>query len=120
MNANWDESGSCVQCGYMPFESTEFCTECYDDSNYNKNVKNIYRDTIIQLENDLHEQGVNYLLNNDVNFIINSQKEYDELDKFLRKYKHMDYSICHFTDMKIYYPKQQLECRVQKFLECNI
>lgn len=122
MNSNWDENGSCVQCGYIPFELTEFCTECNDDDvlTCNKNEKNMYIYTIIQLENDLREQGVNYLLNNNIKFIINSQEEYVELDKFLRNYKHNDYSLCPFTNMKIYNPSEQLQSRVQKFLEYNI
>lgn len=116
MTSIWDINGSCIICGYMPFELTECCTECKCTNSIDY-VKNTCGDEIIQLENNLHECGVNYLLDIKINFIINDQGDYDKLDKYLREYKHIDYSISILTGDKMYYPRDQLECRIQNLLD---
>jgi hypothetical protein len=100
----------------MPFELTEFCTEC-NCTNIINYVKNTCGDEIIQLENNLHERGVGYLLDINIHFIIDDQEDYDKLDRYLREYKHEDYSVSLFTGDKIYYPRHQLECRIQNLLD---
>jgi len=116
MTSIWDTNGSCVVCGYMPFELTEFCTEC-NCTNIINYVKNTCGDEIIQLENNLHEHGVNYLLDIKIHYIINDEEDYDKLDKYLREYKHKDYAISLLTGNKMYHPIPQLACRIQNLLD---
>jgi hypothetical protein len=127
-NGVWDKNGACVECGFMPFNLTEFCTEC-NPINIVDDVKNNCAEEIIKLEDDLHEQGINYIINNakginylidnDVKFIINNKEQFDEFDKLLREYKHMEYSVCNFTHQRKYYPQEQLTSRVQEYIYCG-
>jgi len=121
----WDKNGACVECGFMPFNLTKICTECNPTSIVD-DIKNKCAEEIIKLENDLHEQGINYIINNDqginylidndMSLIVNNTAEFDEFDKLLREYKHMDYSICSFTYARKYYPQEQLTSRVQEYI----
>lgn len=138
VNGVWDKNGACVECGFMPFNLTEICSECnptnvVDDINHIcwityvvDDIKKNYAEEIIKLENDLHEQGINYIINNeqginylidnDINVILNNKEEFDEFDELLREYKHMDYSTCSFTFTRKYYPQEQLTSRVQEYI----
>jgi len=40
MTSTWDNNGACVECGYVPFQITEFCIECIPSKLSNKFKEN--------------------------------------------------------------------------------
>ena len=116
MTSTWDNNGACVECGYTPFQLTEFCSQCNPTkiSKFNENEK------IKNIEERLSQYGVQYLFMNDFRGIpIIYQHDYEELDKYLRAYKHFEYVICRFSGEKVCVPEEQLIIRVQDFIKCR-
>ena len=119
MTTTWDNNGACVECGYVPFQITAFCSECIpsklsinENININEKIKNI--------EERLSQYGVQYLFMNDFRGIpIIYQDDYEELDNYLRAYKHFEYVICRFSGEKVCDPEEQLIIRVRDFVKCR-
>ena len=107
MTTVWDKSGACIECGYMPFQLTTFCMEC-DETKQKEHQ-------IAEMENGLHNLGVQYCYMNDISIPLVDQEQYEILDKKLREYKHLDYTICPWSKEKIYYPQEQLRIRIDEF-----
>lgn len=117
MTSTWDNNGACVECGYVPFQITAFCSECNSSKISNKFKENI---KIKNIEERLSQYGVQYLFMNDFRGIpIIYQDDYEELDKYLRDYKHFEYVICRFSGEKVCDPEEQLIIRVRDFVKCR-
>ena len=118
MTSTWDKNGACVECGYTPFQLTEFCSQCNPTKLSNKFNEN---EKIKNIEEGLFQHGVQYLFMNDlIGMPIIYQDDYDELDKYLRTYKHVNYFITPFTGEKVFDPEKQLVTRVKEFLKTTI
>jgi hypothetical protein len=118
MTSTWDNNGACVECGYTPFQLTEFCSECNPTKISNKFKEN---EKIKNIEEGLFQHGVQYLFMKDlVGMPIIYQDDYDDLDKYLRTYKHVNYFITPFTGEKVFDPEKQLVTRVKEFLKTTI
>jgi len=116
MEISWDKNGACNNCGYIPFTITYYCPQCNTIQEILE-LNTIYNNKIINLENGLHTYGVNYLYIENINIPnIDSLKIYLMLDKLLREYKHLNFTICHWNYVTIYDPKEQLVNRIEKFL----
>ena len=117
MTSTWDNNGACVECGYTPFEITECCSQCNPTKLSNKFNEN---EKIKNIEERLSQYGVQYLFMNDFRGIpIIYQHDYEELDKYLRAYKHFEYVICRFSGEKVCDPEEQLIIRVRDFVKCR-
>ena len=115
MTFTWDKNGACVECGYTPFQLTEFCSQC-NPTKISKNIKENIK--IKNIEERLSQYGVQYLFMNDFRGIpIIYQHDYEELDKYLRAYKHFEYVICRFSGEKVFDPEEQLIIRVRDFVK---
>ena len=115
MTFTWDKNGACVECGYTPFQLTEFCSQC-NPTKISKNIKENIK--IKNIEERLSQYGVQYLFMNDFRGIpIIYQDDYEELDKYLRAYKHFEYVICRFSGEKVFDPEEQLIIRVRDFVK---
>jgi hypothetical protein len=117
MTSTWDNNGACVECGYTPFQLTEFCSQCNPTkiSKFNENEK------IKNIEEGLIEHGVQYLFMKDlIGMPIIYQDDYDDLDKYLRTYKHVNYDTSPFSEEKEFDSEKQLVIRVKEFLKKRI
>ena len=115
MTSTWDKNGACVECGYTPFQLTEFCSQC-NPTKISKNINE--NEKIKNIEERLSQYGVQYLFMNDFRGIpIIYQHDYEELDKYLRAYKHFEYVICRFSGEKVCDPEEQLIIRVRDFVK---
>lgn len=117
METAWDKNGACVECGYIPFQLTEICSEC-NPTKISKNIN--ISEKIKNIEKGLFQYGVQYLFINDLRGIpIIYQDDYEELDNYLRTYKHFEYVISRFSGEKVCDPEEQLIIRVQDFVKCR-
>lgn len=105
MTSTWDKNGACIQCGYIPFELTETCKECSQNK-------------IKTIEEGLSHHGIQYLFMNDIKGIpIIYEYDYEELDEYLREYKHFEFIISAFSGEKVYEPEEQLAVRIKEFIK---
>ena len=117
MTSTWDKNGACVECGYTPFQLTEFCSQC-NPTKISKNINE--NEKIKNIEEGLFQHGVQYLFMNDlIGMPIIYKDDYDDLDKYLRAYKHFEYVISRFTGEKVCDPEEQLIIRIQDFVKCR-
>ena len=118
MTSTWDNNGACVDCGYVPFQITAFCSECNSTIKLSNKFKE--NEKIKNIEAGLSQHGIQYLFMNDFRGIpIIYQDDYEELDKYLRTYKHFEYVISRFSGEKVCDPEEQLIIRIKDFVKCR-
>ena len=92
-----------------------------DENNENNNIF-----IVKQIEDNLHNYGIKYLQECNINMIkttisyINKDKDeekYDLINNWLLTYKHKKSVECCFTGKKIFDPIQQLNMRIQSHMK---
>ena len=118
-NGVWDKNGSCIECGFIPFDITDKCFACNPPTNISDNVK----DNCDEDEYDIEyaeEEPVTWEINREKIKIIDEDKSsYDDMFESLQKHNERgDTESIHIMEDQIY-RRFIKDVALKKFININ-